>query len=224
MRQGYIARNVASLVQPVKLDKPDVHPLSQEEAQKLLQAAAADRDAALYALVLAFGLRRGELLGLKWEDVDLEHGELHIRQQAQYGELTPLKRGSSRRVLTLRPWLVEALRAHLVRLKKRRLRAGQHWQEQGLVFPSDRGRAQNRGTVHRAWKNLLLRAEISDTRFHNLRHTAATLALAQGATLFDVSRMLGHGSIQTTADQYGHWTQEGREDVAQRMERALHKA
>jgi integrase len=68
---------------------------------------------------------------------------------------------------------------------------------------------------------LLARAGLDDARFHDLRHTAATLALSEGASLFDVSRMLGHGSINTTADLYGHWTQEGREDIAVRMERVL---
>jgi integrase len=221
VRQGYVMRNIAGLVPPVKSDRPEVQPLSREDARRLLEAAASDRDAALYALVLAHGLRKGELLGLTWDDVDLDNRELHVRLQQQRGQLVELRRGASRRILRLRPWLVELLRAHRTRLATRRLRAGQHWRDHGLVFPSDHGTPQTQGNAHRAWKRLLARAGLDDARFHDLRHTAATLALSEGASLFDVSRMLGHGSIKTTADLYGHWTQEGREDIAVRMERVL---
>jgi integrase len=224
LRQGYIQRNVAGLVTPVRVEKADVHPLSRDDARRLLEAAATDRDAAMYALVLAYGLRKGELLGLTWEDVDLDRRELHVRQQVQRRQLSPLKRGASLRVLRLRPWLVDILRAHAVRLKERQLLAGQHWRDHGLVFPSDVGTPQGAANLHTAWKKLRRRAGIDDVRFHDLHHTAATLALSEGASLFDVSRMLGHNSIKTTADLYGHWSQEGREDVAQRMERALRGA
>jgi integrase len=224
LRQGYVQRNVAGLVTPVRVDKADVHPLGRDDARRLLEAAATHRDAAMYALVLAYGLRKGELLGLTWDDVDLDGRELHIRQQVQRRQVAALKRGASRRVLRLRPWIVDMLRAHAIRLKERQLLAGQRWRDHGLVFPSDVGTPQGAANLHTAWKRLLRRAGIPDVRFHDLRHTAATLALAEGASLFDVSRMLGHNSIKTTADLYGHWSQEGREDVAQRMERALRGA
>jgi integrase len=104
------------------------------------------------------------------------------------------------------------------------LAAGQHWKPNNLVFPTDRGTPQRAGNLHRAWKRLLTRAGLPDARFHDLRHNAATLALSAGATLFDVSRMLGHASIATTSDTYGHWTVEGREEVAGRLARALRGA
>jgi integrase len=102
-----------------------------------------------------------------------------------------------------------------------RLKAGQHWRDHGLVFPSTHGAPRRNTNVWRGWKRLLKRAGLPDYKFHELRHTAASLALSEGASLFHVSRMLGHSSIAITADTYGHWTDEGREDVAARLERAI---
>jgi integrase len=101
------------------------------------------------------------------------------------------------------------------------LKAGQRWQEHELVFPNTMGRPQTRGNAHREWKRLLRTAGLRDARFHDLRHTAATLALSQGAALWDVSQMLGHATIATTGDVYSHWTDKGREEVASKLEQAL---
>lgn len=106
-------------------------------------------------------------------------------------------------------------------LIQRRITAAQHWREHGLVFPSRVGTPRKGSNLWLSWKRLLKRAELPDYKFHELRHTAASLALAEGASLFHVSRMLGHSSISITADTYGQWTDEGRVDVAQRLERAL---
>jgi integrase len=107
VRQGYIARNVAKLVPPVRMDKPEIHPLDRAAARALLEASASDRDAALYALVLFSGQRQGEALGLHWADVDLDGRTVHVRQQYQHGAFTPLKRGASRRILSLHPWVAD---------------------------------------------------------------------------------------------------------------------
>jgi integrase len=147
--------------------------------------------------------------------------QVRVAEQLQHGRLVPLKRGASRRVLRLRPWLVDLLRKHQEHLDSLRLKAGQHWRDHGLVFPSSHGTPRRNTNVWRGWKRLLKRAGLPDYKFHELRHTAASLALSEGASLFHVSRMLGHSSIAITADTYGHWTDEGREDVATRLERAI---
>jgi integrase len=223
VRQGYLVRNVAGLVQRAQVEQPDIRPLDRSEALRLLEAAAEGRDGALVALALTTGLRQGELFGLRWADVDLAGGTLEVRQQYARGEFAPLKRSSSRRRLHLPQWLRDTLRAQRTRLKEEQLSAGQHWQEHDLVFPTSWGTPRRRGNSFRAWKKLLAAAGVRDIRFHDLRHSAATLALGEGANLFDVSRMLGHKSIATTSNQYGHWTQEGREDVAERLGRALRR-
>ena len=173
-------------------------------------------------------MREGEILGLRWAEddrgpgLDLQRAEVRIFEQLQHGQLAPVKRGASKRVLHLRPWVVDLLRDYRDReLVQRRLVAAQHWREQGLVFPSRVGTPRKGSNLWLSWKRLLKRAGLPDYKFHELRHTAASLALAEGASLFHVSRMLGHSSISTTADTYGHLTEEGRRDVAERLERAL---
>jgi integrase len=124
-------------------------------------------------------------------------------------------------MISVRPWVVEMLRAPQDRQVEVQLLAAQRWQDRGLVFPTRVGTPRSAGNMWLSWKRLLKRARLPDYKFHELRHTAASLALSEGASLFHVSRMLGHGSISITADTYGHWTDEGREDVAARLERAL---
>jgi integrase len=223
LRQGYIVRNVAGLVSRPKVDRTPVQPLDQSEARQLLDflRTSGHRDAAQVAVLLTTGLRQGELFGLTWPDVDLERGTLQVHRQFARGEFGPLKRDTAVRTLRLRPWVQELLRQHRVQLKTDRLLAGARWQEHELVFPNTMGRPQTRGNAHREWKRLLRAAGLRDARFHDLRHTAATLALSQGAALWDVSQMLGHASITTTGDVYSHWTDKGREDVASRLEQAL---
>ena len=111
------------------------------------------------------------------------------------------------------------LRAQEHHCKLLQIRAGSRWQPQfDMVFPTATGRPRRNGNQHTAWKRLLKRAGLpTSTKFHDLRHSAATLALAHGVPLFDVSRMLGHASVSTTADRYGAWTDQGRQQMAERM-------
>ncbi len=164
------------------------HAVSRDQVRTLIAALANEHDAALYALELTTGLRQGELLGLRWArdetrpGVDLERSEVRVTEQMQHGELAPLKRGASRRVLRLRPWLVALLVDHQDRQAELRLLAAQRWQEQGLVFPSRVGTPRRAGNAWLSWKRLLKRAGLPDYKFHELRHTAASLALSEGAT------------------------------------------
>jgi integrase len=227
VRTERLTVNPASEITLPRLEKQEPRAMPLEQARRLLQAVAGEPDGALYALVLTTGLRQGELLGLRWAKdehapgVDLKRGEVRVTEQLQLGELAPLKRGSSRRMLRLRPWLVDVLRAHHAYLDRLQLKAGQHWHPNNLVFPSQVGTPRSAGNMWLSWKRLLKRLGLPDYKFHELRHTAASLAIAEGASLFHVSRLLGHSSIAITADTYGHLTDEGREDVAARMERAL---
>ncbi len=153
--------------------------------------------------------------------MDLPRAEVRVYEQLQHGELVPLKRGASRRVLRLSPPLVEILYRHHARLDRLQLQAGQRWHDNNLVFASQVGTPRKAANLWLSWKRLLKRLGLPDYKFHELRHTAASLAIAEGASLFHVSRLLGHSSISITADTYGHMTDEGREDVAARMGRVL---
>lgn len=226
-----VTRNVARAVVRPKVTRREIRPLSRGAARQLLDVALKQPDGVMFALELSYGMRQGEVIALRWHDqvrpgeiastINLDRGEISLVAQVQRGRYQELKGGHGRRVLTLLPWLMNLLRLHRAGLEPRRMRAGARWREQGLVFPNETGRPLWPATVHKRWKRLLILAELDDARFHDLRHTAASLLLAEGATLFEVSRTLGHESIQTTADVYGHLSTEGRQSIAERAERAL---
>jgi integrase len=224
LRQGLVARNVAKLVEGVRVERPEVEPLEPDIVNKVLAAVQGDPLEAFYVVALATGLRRGELLGLRWEDVDLEAGELRVRTQAQHGAITELKRVKGRRIIPLAPMAVEALQRHRVAQLERRLQAGAEWHEHGLVFPSSVGTPYNPPNLWRHTAALLKRAGIPHHHLHLYRHTFASLHLAAGADLYEVSKLLGHSGVQITSDVYGHLTRQARQGAAARIEQALRQA
>jgi integrase len=226
MRWGYVARNVATLVSPPRIPRHEIAPLSAEQARTVLAAAKGDRHEALYVLALSTGMRLGELLGLRWQDVDIEGGMLQVRQaltrtkaRLQLGEP---KSARSRRRIALTPRTVEALRQHRSRQAVERLRLGPTWQDIGLVFPSEVGTPMDAGNMLRqSFHPLLDKAGLPRIRFHDLRHTAATLLLQQGVHAKIVSEMLGHSSIGLTLDTYSHVLPDMQQQAVQAMERVL---
>src|SRR5262249_8267230 len=154
--------------------------LTPDQARTLLDAAQGDRLEALYGVALACGLRMGEILGLSWQDLDLEHARMAVSQalQRQKGRglvLGETKTDRSRRTIGLPAPLVTALRAHRVRQLEERLAAGSRWHDQGFVFASRLGTALEPRNLHRAFKRMLKRAGLPDIRSHDLRHSAASL-------------------------------------------------
>jgi integrase len=148
-----LLRNPASLVDPIEVDQEEIDPLSAAEARQVLAATEGTTDHALYAFDLSTGLRQGELVALRWAErvndpgIDLERGEVRVYQQVQRGRFTPLKRSWHGRVLQLSPWLVEVLEHHADLLRDLRQNEGMTWQENGLVFPSERGTPRLPGNV-----------------------------------------------------------------------------
>jgi integrase len=204
-----VVRNVAELVEPPKCERFRIEPLSPDQARTLLDIAKGDRLEPLYAVALACGLRMGEILGLRWKEVDFESGRMTVSQalQRQKGRglvLTETKTDRSRRKIGLPPQLVTVLRTHRVRQLEERLAAGSHWQDKGFVFASRHGTGLEPRNLHRAFKRMLNRAGLPDIRFHDLRHSAASLMLAQGVPLRVVMEVLGHSSISLTANTYSH--------------------
>lgn len=227
VRTDRLAVNPASDPSLPRVEKQEPRALTRDQVQLIRVATADDPDGALYALELFTGLREGELLGLRWAKdersagVDLKRAQVRVFDQLQHGQFVPLKRDGSRRVLDLSPQLVDVLRRHHAQIDRLQLEAGQRWQENNLVFPSRVGTPRDGKNLWLSWQRLQKRLGLPAYKFHELRHTAASLAIAEGASLFHVSRMLGHSSISITADIYGHWMAEGRADVAARMGRAL---
>jgi integrase len=224
-RWGMVTRNVAKLVDPPRVPKHEISPMSPDQAKRLIEASHADRHRALYVTALGTGLRQGELLGLRWEDVDLEAGRLRVRYTLAnvQGELTLLepKTDRSRRNVMLPDLVTVALQAHRTRQKMERLVAGSRWVDSGHVFTTLQGKPMHAGTATRAFKAALERAGLPRSRFHDLRHAAATFLLAQGMTLEDVKQLLGHSSITLTSNTYGHVLEQRQRQVAQAMDLVL---
>ena len=158
------------------------------------------------------GLRKGELLGLRWVDVDLDSAELQVRQTAQRvaGELqfTAPKTRHSRRSLPLPPLAVDALREHRARQAAERLCAGPAWQDSGLVFTTAHGTPIEPRNLNRHWYGVRDRSGLSGVRLHDLRHTCVTLLLDSGAPPHIVRAIAGHSGIEVTMTIYAHAARE----------------
>jgi integrase len=208
LADGLIPRNAASAVKPPKLTKKEISSLSPEQAGAFLDTARGDRFEALYVLAITAGLREGELLGLKWADVDLESGTLSVRRtlsEARSGRFfEPPKNGKGRSIrLTARA--LDALTRHKATQNEERLRLGTLWDDNDLVFASRKGTPMNaKNLTARSFKPLLMSAGLPDIRLHDLRHTCATLLLSKGVHPKLVQELLGHATISITLDTYSH--------------------
>jgi integrase len=226
VQDGLIPRNATEAVKAPQVRREEMRPLSGDQVKVLLEVARGDRLEALYVLAIHTGLRQGELLGLKWEDVDLESGTLRVRRTlvtAKGGPvLTAPKTKGSRRSVKLTQGAVEALRSHLKHQLQEIDRAGSLWRENGLMFASESGEPLDRRYLTSCrYKALLKRAELPMIRFHDLRHTCATLLLSKNVNPKIVSEMLGHASIAITLDTYSHVLPNMRDQAAAAMEEAL---
>jgi integrase len=207
---------------------PEITPLSPAEARTLLEAAGGDRLEALYVLAVSTGMRQGELLGLGWEDADIEAGTVRVRRTLTLARggprLAEPKTRGSRRQIRLTAGAVEALGRHRERQRTERAAAGHRWDGSlGLVFTTSVGTPIHRANLQaESWKPLLRRAGVRDVHFHDLRHTCATLLLTKGVHPKIVSEMLGHSSIAITPDIYSHVIPGLGDAAASAMEDVLH--
>jgi integrase len=200
-----------------------------------LKVAEKHRLGALFSVALACGLRLGEATGLRWDDVDLTSGEVRIRHQLQRVDkrlvLQELKTTKSRRTLMLPNVCLEALKKHRKRQLEERLKAGAAWVDTDLVFATHQKKGEDGkvGTglhprnVLRALHTVLESAEpkIPRMRFHDLRHSAASLLIAAGVELVEVSLLLGHSELRVTADLYSHLQQQTAAKAARHMDAVL---
>jgi integrase len=223
VKSGRNVRNVASLVEPPARRTAERRPLTAEQARAFLAATAGDRLEALYVLAITTGMRQGELLALRWQDLDLDAGRLSVRHTLRLDtrELAEPKTERARRTLRLGPDSIAALRDHRHRQLTERLAAGRRWNEADFVFASSIGTPMDSRNVTKAFQRILARVGLPHQRFHDLRHACATLLLEDGEELGVVSRILGHSQIATTADVYAHLTPAMLERSAARMDAIL---
>lgn len=221
-----VRRNPSDRVDLPKKQHQEMQALDVEHTRTFLQVTEGHRFEALFYLAISTGLRQGELLGLQWNDLDFETGKLQVRRQLQRvrGEgvrLVEPKTAAGRRSITLGPTDLAKLKNHRKRQLEDRLLAGGRWKEQGLIFPSTIGTPLESSIAVRNFKALLKKSDLPDIRFHDLRHTAATLMLQEGVHPKVVQERLGHSTISMTLDTYSHVLPNMQDDAVARMEKLL---
>ena len=219
--------NPVTAVDPPRAPRPVVTPLTLEQVGEFLKAAAKTPLYSLYLTSILTGLRRGELLALQWDDIDLEGKTITVRRTLTRGGSNPIfsptKTRSGHRVVEISDALVSVLKDHRRQQKEHRLALGPIWQENNLIWPNERGQAMTPSVLHRHFKKLLEAAKLpKSTRFHDLRHTHASLLLASGTTSLKlIQERLGHSSITITADTYSHLLPGAQREAVDKLEKTL---
>jgi integrase len=234
LRWGLVARNAAALADAPRIEHSPVRVLSVDEARRLIAAIQGERFEALYSVALALGLRKGEICALAWHNLELERGQLTVVNSLQrirdryiadgpktHLEIGVTKTQKSRRTIPIPQYAIRALRSHRVRQMAARLAAGSAWCDQGLVFTDPTGGPIEPVLLHRDFQRVLKRAGLPRIKFHALRHSAASLMLAQGVPLKTIQEILGHSSIAVTSAIYAHLGDELKQAAADAMDRAL---
>jgi integrase len=232
MRVKKITANPCALVTPPRASKKELSYLTAEQALHLLEVAGVKqhRFECLLTLALTTGMRQGELLALHWPDIDFTKGTVHVARSLayhnspqgtrhQYKETEP-KTANSRRTIPLPGVAIRALQAHRLRQVEERLRAPA-WKYQDLIFTNQYGEYINQSTLRRQVTKLLHETELPALRFHDLRHSAATILLSMGVNSKVVQERLGHSSISITLGVYGHVTESMQRDAMQKLDDAF---
>lgn len=231
-REGLVSRNVAAFAKKPKKSQPKMRVLTNDEMQRLLAEAAADRLGAAIIFMLGTGLRRGELAALRWEDVDLKNRTIHIahtvnRVSTPNGprrtglSVQEPKTAAGRRSIPLPPSTAGVLTSWRTRQTEERLQLGAAWQNTGLVFTAEEGTMIDPQNINRKLNQLLKRAGIEHIKVHELRHTFATRLLELGVSPKVVQEMLGHATIVQTLDRYSHVLPELKHAAADALEPLL---
>ena len=225
VKWGIAPQNVAAMTDGPKMQRIEARSLTPDQARTLVRVAKGDRLGACYVTMLALGLRRGEALGLRWDDVDLNAGIVTVRRSLQRtgGKLVvgDVKTAKSRRSINLPDPVKKALKAHKTRQAKDRLAAGSDWSDTGFVFTTKLGTPVDPRNLYRDLRKFTEKAGLGAWHPHELRHSAASIMLAQGVPLETVSDVLGHSSIRMTADVYAHIMPPQRQAAASAMAEAL---
>ena len=225
IQRGVVARNVAAHAKPPRGDKRQPKPFTISEVRRLFASVSGDRYEAAYIIAGTLGLRRGEVLGLRWTDVNAEAGVIRVEQQVQRvggkDRIMPLKTKKSARTLPLTNNVRDALERRVQHQEQERMLAGDRWQESGLIFTSTLGTMMNPGNFYTRYRQALKNANMDGHTFHDLRHTASTLLVRQGVHPRVAMEILGHSNISVTMDVYSHVVGDSMRDAMTSIEGAL---
>lgn len=231
-RQGMIKQNPAELCTVPKLEKKEIVPLTDEQIKEFIRLCDGEPYGPIYKLIIFTGLREGEALGLTWDCVDFQKGELKITKQLQrrgkVDELVPLK-NSKPRYLTVAPAVMAILKAQQSKQFEERFAAGDLWQgftsleerKTALVFTRPDGTNVTAAALYQRYKHLAAKIGAPESRVHDLRHTFAVLSLQNGDNVKTVQENLGHATAAFTLDVYGHVSERMKNDSAARMQKYI---
>ena len=225
-RRSMVQRNPCDMADAPKAKRREMLTLTAEQVTGFLNATREDRYHPVYALAVSTGMRLGELLGLKWSDINLDGRRLSVQRSLQRVTgrglvFTDPKTAKSRRTIVLSTRAVDALREHRRSQAEERLAYPGEWEMPELVFTTERGSPLDPGNVSNGFKTKLGHVGLPVVRFHDLRHTAATLLLQVGTHVKLVSEMLGHSSIVITLDTYSHVLPTMHDEIADTMDQIL---
>ena len=229
---GYIKHNPAERVTLPRVEKKNMHPLTDAQVKDFLEICEGSEYERLYKLILFTGLREGEALGLTWDCVDFTAGTLTISKQLQKrperdgGYTFAALKNDKERTITVSPFVLKILKEQQTAQLEQRLAAGELWQgwqdleerKTGLVFMRASGRHLDCTMVYKAFKKLAEQVGAPDSRVHDLRHTYATVSLQSGVDPLTVSHNLGHATVAFTLDVYGHVTPKMMDDAAGKIQ------
>lgn len=222
VRWGLAPRNVCDAVSLPKQSRHETQPLTEKQARQLLVSAQGHKLEGLLTLAITSGMREGELLALKWQDINFDARSLHIRHSMGYIpgqgylEFEP-KTSKGRRKIVLPPFVCEALKQHRTRQLEARLKVGTRWQDHDLVFCNIYGGYLDPAHLRQRFDKLLKDAGLPDVRFHDLRHSAATILLSMGVPAKVVQEILGHSQISMTMDIYSHVLPDMQQEAMAKM-------
>jgi integrase len=222
VKNNLVTRNVCDYVSLPRIKRHEIQPLTVEQANEFLAAAKGHRLEALFITAVLTGMREGELLALRWQDIHFEEKCLQVHRSVRFFpgrgpvEGEP-KTASSRRKIVLSPFLVDVLKQHRVHQLEARLQAGKTWEDHDLVFCNSCGGFTSPATLFDTFQKLLRNAGLPHMRFHDLRHSAATFLLAKGVHIKVVQELLGHSNILITLNIYSHVLPSLQEDAMNKL-------
>jgi integrase len=223
VREGYLGRNPVDAVERPTVERVEFQILNEDQTRQLLIAALGSPFETIFYLALTTGMRKGELLGLKWSDLDAEKGILFVQRQLQQiarqgSVLVPPKTKAGRRQINLGQGTLAQLKAHRERQEQLKIVARGQWQEHDLIFTTGIGTFLDQSKVSKEFKRLLRNAGLPSIRFHDLRHTSLSFLLGMGTPVNTVQRRAGHSKASVTTDVYGHSLDGSQEEAAQKIE------
>ena len=226
VKLGLLSRNPTDATIPIRPKHKEMKFYDETQVNQFLLSAKGDNYEMIYYLAIATGMRQSELLGLKWSDLDWRYKTIIVQRQLTRGKkdgdyFTSLKTQAGYRTILLGNITIDKLREHYKIQQNEQKEMGERWEENDLIFPSSIGTPLDQYNLYHKFKTLIQISGLPEIRFHDLRHTAASLMLNHGIPPIIVSRRLGHSKVSITLDIYGHLIQEMQNEAAELIDELI---